>query len=163
DPVFSGDAMREWRLQLIDTPADVSPIRAAFVGIERLLEALSLTDRLAPDGGRERPGYGVQTCSLELMPIIRSRIRLAVEASVNDVLLAALHLAIGRWNRSHGAGSDRLSVIVPINVRGAHQEPVLVGNFVAADTVSTWAGERAGTEPTLRGVCRQTRRFKETG
>jgi NRPS condensation-like uncharacterized protein len=163
DPVFEGDRLGEWRLQSIATPADVGPARVALVGLERFREALTPADRIAPDGSAKRSGYGVQVRALELTPIVQSEIRRATDASVNDVLVAALHRAVGRWNATHDVDSDRLSVAVPINVRGPHQQPTLVGNFAMSDTVSTRASDRADAKATLQVVRRQTKRFKETG
>jgi NRPS condensation-like uncharacterized protein len=163
DPVFEGDELGEWRLRSIATPADVHPARAALIGLERFREALAPADRIAPDGGTRRSGYGVQVRALELTPIVQSEIRRAADASVNDILVAALHRAVGQWNATHNVDSDRLSVAVPINVRGPNQQPTLVGNFAMSDTVSTRAADRTDAKATLQAVCRQTKRFKETG
>ena len=38
-----------------------------------------------------------------------------------------------------------------------------VGNFAMSDTVSTRAADRTDAKATLQAVCRQTKRFKETG
>jgi NRPS condensation-like uncharacterized protein len=163
DPVFAGNALREWRLQSIATAPVGDPAQTALVGIERFRDALLPADRVAPDGAARRSGYGVQVRDLPLAPIVRSAVRRAIDATVNDVLVAALHRAVGLWNATHHVASDRLSVAVPINVRGSHQHPTLVGNFAMADTVSTRAADRSDPGETLKVVRRQTRRLKDTG
>jgi NRPS condensation-like uncharacterized protein len=163
DSAYAGDALEEWRLKRIASHGHVDPVLAALVGIGRCAEGLIPAARAAPDGGTRRPGYGVQLRTTDLAPIVQSRVRHAVRATVNDVLLAALHRAVGRWNQSHAVASDRLSVMMPMNVRGPHQQPVLFGNFTLCDTVSTRAVERIDAAVTLQAVQRQTQRTKAFG
>ncbi|HVM15517.1 MAG TPA: condensation domain-containing protein, partial [Egibacteraceae bacterium] len=69
--------------------------------VERLRELVAPPARLTPHGGREEAGYGFH------------HVRLSAEetqgladfdhaGNVNDVLVAALHLAVASWNEQHG-------------------------------------------------------------
>lgn len=163
DAVFAGDALAERRLEGLAPPGGGGAVWSALDGIGRCLEALAPASRVARDGATDRAGYGVQVRALALAPIEQGAIRRAVDATVNDVLLAALHRAVAGWNRDHGVGSERLSVLVPINGRGPRQQPALVGNFTMTDAVSTGAADRRDAGATLQAVSRQTRRLRRAG
>jgi NRPS condensation-like uncharacterized protein len=137
--------------------------RAALDGIERFRDALTPATRVAPHGKTGRGGYGVHVRAMPLAPVVQSEARRSAGATVNDVLVAAVHRAVERWNDLHEVASDRLSVAVPINARGRHQQPALVGNFALADTVSTRRSDRTSVTRTLTTVHRQTQRFKDAG
>jgi NRPS condensation-like uncharacterized protein len=163
DPVYTGDALEEWRLNRIATHEPVDPIQASLAGVGRCLDGILPATRAACEGGLARAGYGVQLRDVALAPIGISQFRRDAGATVNDVLLAVLHRAIGRWNQAHSAPCDRLSVMFPINVRGPHQQPVLFGNFTLCDTVSTYASDRRSTAAAVWAVRRQTTRTKQIG
>src|SRR5207244_1950840 len=67
-------------------------------------------------------------------------------ATVNDVLLAALHLAIAEWNAEHGAPCERIGIMMPVNLRPPERRNALVGNFSSFVSVATDRadGRRAG-------------------
>src|SRR5439155_4170439 len=90
-------------------PLMYTPPRAALVGLERFREALTPADRIAPDGGTKRSGYGVQVRALELTPIVQSEIRRATDASVNDILVAACTARLD--------GGTRLTTSTPTGCR----------------------------------------------
>lgn len=43
----------------------------------------------------------------------------ASATTINDVLVAALHLTVQFWNTKHGMPTDRIGVQIPVNVRPA--------------------------------------------
>jgi NRPS condensation-like uncharacterized protein len=66
--------------------------------VGELKEILAGPARVAPEGGDDAPGYGFHHVALTAegtRALIAGRPR---NATVNDVLVAALHLAIAAWN-----------------------------------------------------------------
>ena len=118
--------------------------------------------RLAPSGGTEQAGYGF--CQASLSPAMTGTL---VDGdrrgTVNDVLLAALHLSIGRWNAEHGARCRRVCVVVPVNLRPLHWRQDVAGNFTLSARVSTGRRIRRNAAAVLDAVTAQTRRKKRSG
>jgi diacylglycerol O-acyltransferase / wax synthase len=82
-------------------------------------------------------------------------------ATVNDVLLAAATIALGRALRSRGEHPERVKVMVPVNVRGVGSAGEL-GNRISFVFVTLPVAE---TDPVaaLREVAAQMRERKEAG
>ncbi|HEX8824072.1 MAG TPA: hypothetical protein VF794_29400, partial [Archangium sp.] len=111
--------------------------------------------RVAEDGAQAVPGYGFVHLRLE--------VQRHPGATVNDLLLAALHLTIDRWNQSHGQRPHRISTFVPTNLRPADWRLEVVANLSLSATVSSFPEERSEPGALLASIVRQTRRIKETG
>jgi NRPS condensation-like uncharacterized protein len=109
--------------------------------------------RVAPRGGSDRPGYGIHHVSV---PVPKSPDR----ATVNDMLLAALHLAIAGWNNEQGATCRRIGVLMPVNLRPPEWKSEVVTNFVSESRVSTTPADRRTTQRVLEAVSTQTQRIK---
>src|SRR5439155_175834 len=105
--------------------------------------------RIAPERAGDGPGYGFHLVRLdaEEMPALGSR--RPPGATVNDVLLAALHLAIAEWNAEHGASCERIGVMMPVNLRPPERRNELVGNFSSFVSVATDREDRGRPEATL--------------
>lgn len=73
-------------------------------------------------------------------------------ASVNDVLLAALHLAIDRWNAARGEQADRISLMMPMNVRPEATFYDGVGMYTLFDSVDTRPRHRQGPATAVERV-----------
>jgi NRPS condensation-like uncharacterized protein len=120
------------------------------------------TARLARDGGRDGPGYGLHHVRLSA-----ERTRALVEndlpGTVNDVLLAALHLAVEGWNEQHGSRAGRIGVMVPVNMRPKDWHDEVVGNLLLPVRVTTTRAERSSPLAALEAVAEQSRRIKEEG
>lgn len=110
--------------------------------------------RLAAQLGTDRPGYGVHQISV---PVPRT----PGNATVNDLLLAALHRAIAGWNTQQGTACRRISVLMPVNLRPPEWKAEVVTNFVSPSRVSTTRAQRRTPQRALDTVAAQTRRIKE--
>ena len=110
--------------------------------------------RLAPQGGSDRPGYGIHQLSV---PVPRK----PESATVNDLLLAALNLAIAGWNVEQGKTCRRISVLMPVNLRPPEWKTEVVTNFVTETRVVTTPADRKSSQRTLDAIAAQTRRIKE--
>ncbi len=56
-------------------------------------------------------------------------------ATLNDLLIAALILAIGRWNSAHGRRARQIRVSMPINARRRPDQQSAAGNLSRIETV----------------------------
>lgn len=85
------------------------------------------------------------------------------DATINDLLVAALHLAIEDWNADHAVETGRIGVMMPVNLRPAEWRDEVVVNLASMASVSTGEAERETPGSLLDAVSRQTRRVKTTG
>jgi|GEM_PF-725393 len=118
--------------------------------------------RVAGEGGRDEAGYGFQPVSLS-PDQTRAVAGIDHPATVNDVLLAALHLAVAGWNEEHQAPCGRIGVLVPANLRPGHWRRDTVGNFSLPARVSTTRRSRRDPLSALDTLTAQTRRKKRAG
>ena len=100
---------------------------AAHPGGRRSGRTPRLVTRIAPDRvGAAGSGYGYH-----LMPAIDvscfQQLRLQFPATVNDLLIGALILAIADWNTAHGRQARRIRITMPVSDRPAG-EVVTLGN-----------------------------------
>ena len=85
------------------------------------------------------------------------------DASVNDVLLAAAHLALERWIRSRGAPCERITLMMPVNERPATWRDDVVANLVQSASITSVARDRIDERALLAAVTAQTKRIKRDG
>lgn len=131
--------------------------------LEKLRDLLGAPARVAPEDSTPSPGYGFHQTALtpeETGAIVGAE---RGQATVNDVLLAALHLAIERWNSEHGVRRHRIGVLVPVDLRPPEIKGEIVGNFVLPVRVSTKPRDQVAAGRVLATVAAQTRRLKEQG
>jgi NRPS condensation-like uncharacterized protein len=109
------------------------------------------TARIALDGGDDRPGYGFETFALsaeESRAVFTGHPHCT---TVNDVLLAALAVTIGRWNASHGRPERPIALSMPVNLRPAEWRAEIFSNF--ASWVTVWI--RPAQDEDLSSVIRR--------
>jgi NRPS condensation-like uncharacterized protein len=117
--------------------------------------------RVAPHGGSPCDGYGFHHERLtvdETAALDSGRPR---GATVNDHLVAALHLTIGEWNAEHRGPSGRFGVMVPVNLRPPERRHEIVGNFSSFVSVVTTPADRTEPARALAAVRAQTRRIRQ--
>ena len=125
--------------------------------LERVRDALARPTRLRPDGDRDEAGHGFLLTSVDAgdaasLASLRDRDR------DNDVLLAALHLAVSVWNADHGQTDGRIAVLVPVDLRNLPWRADVVGNFSVTARISTAPADRASPTAALQAVTAQTAR-----
>jgi NRPS condensation-like uncharacterized protein len=128
---------------------------------KRLARILIPPARVAADGGSDRPGYGMVFHREPIGPLVKAPA--ASSATVNDILLAALHLGIDRWNAEHGQQSGLIAIQMPMNARPSDRSNEVVANLVFSERTTTTKEERADRALTLAAVAEQTRRAKQRG
>jgi NRPS condensation-like uncharacterized protein len=129
--------------------------------LDKLRDEVQPTARLVPDGGTEKPGYAFHHASLS--PETTNALSAVEGGTVNDVLLAALHLALAGWNDDHGAPARRIGVMLPVNLRPEEWWEEMAGNFSLNVRVATSARERESPEDVLRAIADQSNRIKKGG
>ncbi len=110
--------------------------------------------RLAADGGSDRPGYGFHHVTVP-------RVDHGGPGTANDLLLAALTLAVAGWNEEHDVPCGRVSILMPVNLRPREWRTDVVTNFVLETRVSIDPGERSDPTALLEAVAAETGRIKE--
>lgn len=114
------------------------------------------------DGGRDLPGYGF--CHLTADEALTAALTApGHDATVNDLLVAALHLTIAEWNGEHGARSRRIGVLIPVNLRPKEWRHDVVTNLVLDARSATSPSDRASPSATLRAVVAEAERAKAGG
>jgi len=147
------------RLVQVDLPAR---IRRGLTVAEKLRDLVVPPARLAPDGASGDAGYGFHQVSLSRSDT-DALVGLDHRGTVNDVLLAALHLTIAGWNEDHGEPCRRIGVPVPANLRPNEWRHDGVGNFSLPARVSTSRSDRRSSQSALRALTAQTGRQKKAG
>jgi NRPS condensation-like uncharacterized protein len=150
---------------------NVLALAAARSGRERLARRRALAraaaqrlgpiTRVARDGGDRRPGYGFELLALSRDETAAVVAKHGEHATVNDVLLAALATAIGRWNRAHARHVGRMALTMPVNLRPAEWRAEVVGNFASYVSVPFAAGEHVDLAGAIDATAERTRRIKE--
>lgn len=122
----------------------------------RDFSAHAITDPLAiPDGGIGRRFDTI------LFPLARMlKIKGALGVTLNNLVLAAVAGAVGRYHRYCGMPVEELECIVPMNLRQANDE--LVGNHVGAFLIALPVGERHAIRR-LKKICDLTVPVKGNG
>jgi NRPS condensation-like uncharacterized protein len=131
--------------------------------VERLARTALPPTRVAAEGGVDRPGYAMVFRRVPVEPLVKAPVRALAGATVNDLLLAALHLAIERWNAEHGQRSGLIAVQMPMNARPSDRSKEVVANLVFAERITTIESERADRPSTVAALSEQTRRTKQRG
>ena len=128
----------------------------ALEGSRKLVEALSPPTRVADADVTDREGFGHthhRLSTQETSTLVKGR---PDGVSVNDVLLAALHLAVQRWNDAHDETTERVGLMMPVNLRPAAWSTEVVGNYASFVTVSTSPEDRTDLATAVRAVAEQT-------
>jgi NRPS condensation-like uncharacterized protein len=130
-------------------------------GLRRFREALDTPSRIAVVGGTDRDDFGFVFRTLELgEKSTPSLVRRAPGITVNDVLLAALHVTVQDWNSKHGLSTGRVGVMMPINVRPPDRLWDVVSNLTSNVTVSTAPEDRVDLVTATAAVTAQTCRVR---
>jgi hypothetical protein len=114
-------------------------------------------------GGKEDPGALFRLPEVRLdseqVAAIRERAHKA-DASVNDVLLAEVFLALRRWNSDNGGGK-RFRLGVPMNLRTAEQAGVPAANVVGFKPLDRVVDGSSDFDELLAGVRKDTAVIKQ--
>lgn len=163
DPVPDADPLEARNLAVVAGTDDrATRLRRAALLVDKVRDVVTPPARIAADGGRAGPGYGFHHLRLSVDQT-RRLVESDLPGTVNDVLLAALHLAIAAWNDDHGSATRRIGVMVPVDLRPGEWREEIVGNLILPVRVSTGRADRSGPRAALEAVAAQSQRIKEGG
>ncbi len=143
------------------SPPESAVMARARAAVERVRDLLARPVQLAPDGVGDDPGFGFHLVCLseeQTRPVVNAN----RPGTSRNVLLASLHLAIGRWNLEHGKAGGRVGVLLPVDLRPSKWPEATVGNFSVTARVSTDGAQRSDPAAALKAVTAQTVRSKRT-
>jgi NRPS condensation-like uncharacterized protein len=151
------------RTALEDIRPDSMGERTRLLGAatEHLQKLADRPTRLSADGESDRPGWGFVHREVDADLTERLVDRRPEEASVNDLLLTALHLAIDRWNDDHGNHARKLSLLMPVNLRPSAWYYDVFGMYALFESVETRPRHRKTPAQALERVVEQTTEIKE--
>lgn len=109
------------------------------------------------------PGYGVHTMRLPVAPLVASPLRRRLGATVNDLLLAAVHRSIHEWNRQEGGSAGVIAIGMPVNARPEAWRYETMGNLITSEVITTTKGQRQSPEACLAAVAGWTEAVKRRG
>ena len=122
---------------------DPFAVRAPAAPAHRTPRSLRPVARIATDGGTPEPGCGFHLTSIPYHAVHSG------PATVNDLLVAALVLAVAEWNAAHGRAAGTVRVTLPVNARTDGSQRL--GNLSRLAVVATSRGTDL-----LADVVRQT-------
>ncbi len=140
-PEGAGRAARAWRPNALPRPA------------ARIAAEVIPSPGSRP-AGHDRSGYGFRLITCERVPSVR-RTGLEPHVTVNDLLIAALIVAIGRWNAAHGRSSGRIRITMPVNSRAPGQDDA-AGNLSRLTAVTARPAPGGDVRPLIAEVAAQT-------
>jgi NRPS condensation-like uncharacterized protein len=106
-----------------------------------------------------RPGYGACLLTWDGMPAAASMLR-SLGGSVNDLLIAAMMITIGRWNDSSGRRTGRIRITMPVGNRILESADGAWGNGSRLTAVTARVPAGVGIGDLISEVARQTRYAK---
>jgi len=166
DPVPDLDPLRARDLDAVSASGAGSlrqRIAHARAALEFVPRSVRTPTRIARQGGEERPGYAFELACFEPDQLERLLALRSDRATLNDVLLAGLAIAVGRWNERHGAANGPVYLTMPINLRPAEWRFEILGNFAAYLGVHLPSREQKGLAAAVRAAAASTRRIKDSG
>jgi NRPS condensation-like uncharacterized protein len=128
---------------------------------EQLQKLADRPSRLSTDGESDQEGWGFVHREVDADLAERLVDRRPQQASVNDLLLAALHLAIDRWNDDHGDHTRNISLLMPVNLRPSTWYYDVFGMYALFESVETRPRHRERPAQALERVVEQTTEIKE--
>ncbi len=165
DPVAPLDPVADRDLAAIAGPQSVAEHVGRLVGVATAARrATGRLSRIAVEGGdADAAGFGFHHVALPAATVAGLDPKAHTDATVNDILMAALHLAISDWNADHYAETGRVSVMMPMNLRPAERSTDGMANLVAMTAVRTGIDDREDAATLVRAVAQQTRAAKRSG
>lgn len=124
-------------------------------------------DTIQVDAGAR--GYGCVPLTLDAEQTRRLMAKRVKPATVNDLVLAGMLLAIAQWNRRHAdkvetpKPASRVTAMMPMNLRPAKWWFEVVGNYSSYVSINLPVEQQIDLSAATAAVCEQTVRLKEAG
>jgi NRPS condensation-like uncharacterized protein len=164
DPLPPIDPLEVRNVGALTTPGSIKGrLDRGRAGLDYLARGVSTPTRIAPQGARERAGYGFRFLTFQPAEVDRLFALRQQEATINDVLLGGLAITVNRWNEHHGTPNGTIYLMMPINLRPAAWRQEIVGNFASYVSVRVDATDQATLESAIQAAAASTRRIKDGG
>lgn len=118
---------------------------------------------IEPAGGSDRAGYGLHYLYLDPGEVAQLKPKRHVAGSVNDLLVAAMHLSIERWNAGHDGEIGNCRVMIPVNLRPREWWHEVFCNYSLAFQTSSNPRQRKTPEKLMQTIVQRTTIAKEKG
>lgn len=157
DPVASRDVGHAARPRSFAERAQ----RVAALGRYLVDSAEEPPARIAQKFGEPGAGVGFEYLTLPPATVAKLDASRPAGTTLNDLLAAALHLAIARWNAKQGAPANRITMMMPMSLRPDEAAGELVGNHSPWLNVATRARDRQDDlAATMQVIAARTRELK---
>ncbi|MEA2483954.1 MAG: hypothetical protein QOC55_1901 [Thermoleophilaceae bacterium] len=161
DPMPEVDALAARDVSAIAAPSIKERLTRGRAALDYVARGVSPPTRLTPAGERDRAGYGFAFLSLDPAEVEQLLGLRREGATVNDVLLAGLAVAVRRWNEAHGDGVGAVYLMMPINLRPPEWRDDVLGNFASYVSVRLGPDEHLALDAAIPAAATQTRRVKD--
>lgn len=151
-----------WQTMSLTGPSWTQKLRLTAAEIGQCLGDPRVQTLAAPRGGRSGgPAAWPGIESFQFEPDIMDRLRAAAarhDATVNDLLLAALFRTLVRWNRAQGASDTRGSVriLMPIDMRTSLDVDLPAANVTACTFLTRGVQECADADGLVKSIRDET-------
>jgi NRPS condensation-like uncharacterized protein len=128
--------------------------------LRRFGEALDPPSRIAAVGGADHDGFGFVFRAFDIGDETPGLVQRPPDTTINDALVAALHRTVQSWNTQHDTTTDRIGVMMPLNIRPNGRFWDVVSNLTSMVSVSTDPDDRADLTSTTAAVAEQTQEMQ---
>ncbi len=163
EPMQDSVSFRESRSMLEDLrPSSLDDgLNLLGSATRQLQNAVDSPTRIAKVGGDDDPGWRFTRRTLDEELTARLIGDRPDGVSVNDVLLAALHMAIAEWNEERGESARKISVMMPINLRPDDWFYQVAAMYSVFESVETRSRHRTDHMTAAREIAEQTDELTE--
>lgn len=130
---------------------------------KHLLRSASAPQRIARQCEAPGEGYGCVLQGFSADETATFMARRQKPATVNDMLIAGMLLAIQRWNAACKRGRGRISTMMPVNLRPQDWWFEVIGNYSSYVSVSLEPRDLSDFDGAVRAVNAQTEQLKAAG
>jgi NRPS condensation-like uncharacterized protein len=164
DPKSPVDALQVRDLNVLLAPTDKAARRKR---LKNFLSELTLQsgkfDHIAPLRECDHSGYCSHAVVMDEDAFAALKPKQYGEATMNDLFVAALHKTIAEWNNDYGEGSERIRIMIPVNLRPREWWYDVFSNFVLAFATETTAEDWDDPAQLMKTVAERTGLAKEHG
>jgi NRPS condensation-like uncharacterized protein len=164
DPLPEIDPLEVRDVRALVRPGSLGErITRSRAALDYLARGMTPPTRIESAGATEEPGYGFELIKLGPEEMERVVARRTGGATVNDVLLGALAVAVRAWNEGHGADVGTTYLMMPINLRPLEWRFEMVGNYASYVSVQLSRDDQSGLDAAIAAATGRTRRIKDDG
>jgi NRPS condensation-like uncharacterized protein len=164
DPLPDLDPLEVRDVRAMVRPGSIGErITRGRAALDYLARGVTPPTRIESDGASDAAGYGFELIKLGPDEVKRVVARRSGGATVNDVLLGALAVAVRKWNEQHGGEAGTTYLMMPINLRPPEWRFEVVGNYASYVSVQLSPDDQEDLDGAIAAAADRTRRIKDDG